>query len=114
MTESSSEFEQRLRIVPEFRPDEYARVRELMFGRLERRLSRWEPSQVELELSVKDRDTSKQRMTLECWISGAPRMVATSNDADLFRAVVEVRDDLWRQIDRYVTRRETARNRRGR
>jgi hypothetical protein len=74
----------RLRIVPEFRPDEYDRIRELLFGRLERRLSRWDPSQVELELSVKDRDTSKQRMTLECWISGVPRMVATSTERDLF------------------------------
>jgi ribosome-associated translation inhibitor RaiA len=99
----------RLRIVPEFRPDEYEWIRELLFGRLERRLSRWDPSQVELELSVKDRDTSKQRMTLECWISGVPRMVATSTERELHTAVAEVRDDLWRQVDKFVTRRETAR-----
>jgi hypothetical protein len=89
-----SDFADRLRIVPEFRPDEYDWIRDLLFGRLERRLSRWEPSQVELELSVKDRDTPKQRMTLECWISGVPRIVATSADTDLQKAVVEVRDDL--------------------
>jgi len=102
-------FQDRLRIVPEFRPDEYERVRELLFGRLERRLSRWQPEQVELELSVKDRDTSKQRMTLECWISGVPRIVATSSDTDLMKAVVEVRDDLWKQIDKFVTKQETSR-----
>ncbi len=99
----------RLRIVPEFRSDEHDRIVELLFGRLERRLQRWEPEQVELEISVKDRDSPKQRMVLECWITGVPRMVATSTDQDLFKAVVEVRDDLWRQIDRFVTKRETAR-----
>ncbi len=99
----------RLRIVPEFRSDEHDRIVELLFGRLERRLQRWEPDQVELEISVKDRDTPKQRMVLECWITGVPRMVATSTDQDLFKAVVEVRDDLWRQIDRFVTKKETAR-----
>jgi ribosome-associated translation inhibitor RaiA len=106
-----STFSDRLRIVPEFRSEEYERVRELMFGRLERRLSRWKPEEVELELSVKDRDTSKQRMVLECWIARENRLVATSREEDLWKAVVEVRDDLWRQIDRAVTKRETARRR---
>ncbi len=104
-------FQDRLRIVPEFRPDEYDRVRELLFGRLERRLSRWQPEQVELELSVKERDTSKQRMTLECWIAGEDRFVATSQEQDLQKGVIEVRDDLWRQIDKAVTKREAARRR---
>lgn len=101
--------EDRLRIVPQFRPEEYDRVRELMFGRLARRLERWQPEQVELEISVKDRDTNKQRMVLECWITGVPRMVATSRETDLWKGVVEVRDDMWRQVDRHVTRQETTR-----
>jgi hypothetical protein len=36
-------------------------------------------------------------------------MVATSDVADIDHAVVEVRDELFRQLDRYVTRREDAR-----
>ena len=106
-----SDYQDRLRIVPEFRPSEYEDVRRLLFGRLERRLSRWKPEQVELELSVKDRDTDKQRMVLECWISGEQRFVATSRETELMKGVVEVRDDLWRQIDRAITKRETARRR---
>ncbi|MEX0953213.1 MAG: hypothetical protein WDZ26_05235 [Nitriliruptoraceae bacterium] len=109
MAAPSDQLGDRLRIVPEFRSDEHERVRELLFGKLERRLSRWEPDQVELEISVKDRDSNEQRMTLECWISGMNRMVATSKQRDLFQAVVEVRDDLWRQVDKEVTKRETAR-----
>jgi ribosome-associated translation inhibitor RaiA len=103
--------QERLRIVPEFKPEEYDRIRALMFGRLERRLARWRPEEVELELSVKDRDTAKQRMVLECWIHREDKLVATSREPDLMKAVVEVRDDLRRQIDRLVTKRETARRR---
>ena len=106
-----SEFDDRLRIVPEFRPDEYDGIRKVMFGRLARRLSRWSPEQVELELSVKERDTPSQRVALESWIGGLPKMVATSTEQDLDRALVEVRDDLWRQIDRFVTKKESARKR---
>jgi ribosome-associated translation inhibitor RaiA len=101
--------QERLRIVPEFRSDEHSRIIELLFGRLERRLSHWEPEQVELELSVKERDKASQRMVLECWIAGVPRMVSTSTESDIDKAIVEVRDDLFRQLNRYVTRREDAR-----
>ncbi len=104
-------FADRLRIVPEFKSSEHERIKELMFGRLERRLARWEPEQIELEVSVKDRDTSKQRMALECWISGENKIVATSTESDLMKGVVEVRDDLWRQIDKAVNRRITRKRR---
>ncbi len=106
-----SDFAHRLRIVSAFRTDEHDRVRQTMFGKLERRLSRWEPHQVELELSVKDRDTPKQRTVLECWLPKVPKLVATSRERDLDKAVVEVRDDLWRQIDRFVTKKESERRR---
>lgn len=104
--------EERLRIVPEFRPREHDRVRTLLLdGKLGRRLKRWDPADVELEVSVKDRDTSKQRMTLECWISKVPRMVATSTRTDLEAAVLECRDDLYKQIDKFVTKKESERRR---
>ena len=102
----------RLRIVPEFRPDEHDHVRGLLLeGKLERRMSRWEPSDVELELSVKDRDTSTQRMALECWIAKVPKLVATSTRNDLDAAVLECRDDLHKQIDKFITKKESERRR---
>ena len=67
-----SKFKERTRVVGEFRTEEYDRFRDLLFGRLERRLKRWDADQVELELSVKERDTSSQRTVLECWIAGLP------------------------------------------
>jgi hypothetical protein len=103
--------EQRLRIVPQFRPDEYPQVTSILAGKLDRRLSRFGADKVELELSVKDRDTDSQRVVLECWITGQPRFVATSIERSLEAGVAEVRDDLFRQIDRHVTRKESNRRR---
>jgi ribosome-associated translation inhibitor RaiA len=111
VSESAVTVADRLRIVPEFQPEEYDQVRELLFGKLERRLARWDVEDVELELSMKDRDTNSQRTTLECWLPGPGKLVATSNETDRDRAVIEVRDDLWRQIDRFVTKKEDARKR---
>jgi len=100
---------ERLRIVPEFLPDDHEMVHQVLSGKLDRRLSRWDPEQVELEISVKGRDTDQQRVALECWIAGAPKMVGTSSERRLETAVAEVRDDLHRQVDKFVTKRETAR-----
>ena len=99
----------RLRIVPEFRPDEYERYTELIFGRLERRLNRWEPEQVDLQLSMNERDSRSQRVVLECWIAGVPKIVGTSTLPEIDKAVVEVRDDVRRQVNRWVTRQEAER-----
>jgi ribosome-associated translation inhibitor RaiA len=103
--------EERLRIVPEFRPDEYDLVRELMSGKLDRRLSRWQPSDIELEISMKDRETPKQRVAVECWISKLPKFVATSTKQEIESAVIECRDDLHRQVDKFITKKEAERRR---
>lgn len=54
---------------------------------------------VELELSMKDRDRPGQSTTLQCWVAGWPRLVATSSQPAFVSALVEVRDDLRRQLD---------------
>lgn len=102
-----------LRIVPEFRGDEHDELRGQLQGKLESRLKRWEADQVEMELSVKDRDSSQQKVTLEVWVAarGRTRFVGTSTDPNLHAAVTEVRDDVHRQIDRFVTKRESSRTR---
>jgi hypothetical protein len=41
---------------------------------------------------------------LECSIAGRSKLVATFSRQDLNRAVAEVRDDLWHQIDRLITK----------
>ncbi len=101
-----------LRIVPEFQGDEQDELKEQLRGKLESRLKRWDADQVEMELSVKDRDTAQQKVTLEVWVAakGRTRFVGTSTAPDLRAAVNDARDDVHRQIDRFLTKRESARN----
>lgn len=101
-----------LRVVTQFREDERPGLVEVMQNKLDRRLARWEPSQVDLELSVKERDTDSQKVVLECWIAGeSVRFVGTSHERDLDKAVIEVRDDVHRQVNRHVEK-ATQRGRR--
>ena len=102
-----------LRIVPEFRGEEHEELRDQLRGKLESRLKRWDAEQVEMELSVKDRGSNQQKVTLEVWIAarGRTRFVGTSTLENLHAAVTEARDDVHRQIDKFVTKRESARTR---
>ncbi len=65
---------------------------------LDERLLSFDGGTVELELSVKERGQASQRTVLEARISGQARVVATSSEPDLARALHEVRDDLIRQL----------------
>jgi len=77
------------------------------------RLRSFPDTQVDLEISLKERNGSGQRVTLECWISRTPRMhlVSTSSARELAAALNEVRDDLIRQVDDAKTRTEPRNNR---
>lgn len=66
---------------------------------------------VELELSTKDRDRPGQATTLQCWLTGWPRLVSTSSQQALTASLVEVRDDLRRQLDDVKARNAPQRNR---
>jgi ribosome-associated translation inhibitor RaiA len=95
---------ERLRIVTEFRDDERAYILDTLGGKLDKRLSRWGAEKVELELSIKERDTPQQKVVLECWIAGQPKMVATSDEPELQSALHDVREDLFKQIDKHVNK----------
>ena len=66
---------------------------------------------MELALSVKERDTPSQQTTLEAWIAGQPRLVATSRRTDFDASLIEVRDELIRQITDAKNRGEPRHNR---
>lgn len=87
-----------------FSENERDRIVERM-SKLNRRLKRFPADGTRLELSVKQRDSSGQSVTLECWLPGFAKVVATSSEANLRDALMDVREDLWRQIDDAVTRR---------
>lgn len=100
-----------LRIVPEFDPSESDQIVEIVTSRLDRRLSRFSDDQVELEISVKERDTPSQRVVLECWVavSGRTHFVGSSTKSPLMAAVRESADDVRTQVDNFLTKRESSR-----
>lgn len=81
------------------------------FSSLDARLRSFPAEAVDLELSVKERDTPSQRTVLEADIAGWPRLVATSTHTTMTQALSEVRDDLVRQITDAKTRTEPRNNR---
>lgn len=81
------------------------------WGRLTSRLGSFSNGTVELEISVKERATPSQRMVLEAWIAGRDRLVATSEQTDLDKALTEVRDDLIRQLTDAKNRTEPSNRR---
>jgi ribosome-associated translation inhibitor RaiA len=70
-----------------------------LLSSLDRHLARWDPDQVDLEISVKDRHGPEQKITLEAWLPKWPPLVAHSTITDVDQAVVEVRRELIRQIE---------------
>jgi len=68
------------------------------WSKLTSRLGSFPQGTVELELSVKERAMPSQRTVLEAWITGTDRLVATSDEPDLDKALIEVRDELVRQL----------------
>lgn len=81
------------------------------WDRLNNRLESYPNGTVELELSVKERATPSQRTVLEAWIAGHDRLVATSEQTDLDKALTEVRDDLIRQLTDAKNRTEPSNRR---
>jgi ribosome-associated translation inhibitor RaiA len=82
-------------------------------AQLDTHLKSFDPAQIDLEISLKDRDTAGQRVTLSCWIRRATQshLVATSESPDLATALNEVRTNLVRQIEDAKTRTEPRSNR---
>jgi len=87
--------------------------RELVSQTLSQALGRFAHSDKswEMELSVKDRESAGQSVTLEAWVPGKSRMVATSQLADLRDALNDVGTDLLRQFNRAREMKDPSTNR---
>jgi hypothetical protein len=102
--------DQQLRVGAGFAADERPGIVEQLDS-LDARLATYPAEETDLELSVKDRDRSGQKVTLECWIPGRSRLVATSEERQLPVALIEVRDDRRRRLNDAKTRTEPRNNR---
>lgn len=102
--------EQTLRLGTGFSVADRERVRGALAG-LARHLASWRPDQVELEVSIKDREGPEQKVTLEAWLAGWPTLVATSTLSHLDSALVEARKDLIRRFEDEKRKREPSKGR---
>ena len=93
-----------LRIAAGFSESEHDRIRELM-RKLDRRLATFPADAVDMELSVNERDTTSQKVTLEAWLPKFPHLAATSKESEFHDALMDVREDLLRQINDEIGRR---------
>lgn len=77
---------------------------------LDARLRSFRADQVELILTIKERDTPSQKTTLEALVAGWPRMASTSHHVQFDKAINEVRDDMIRLISDAKNKNEPRNN----
>jgi len=71
----------------------------------------WDPDDVDVEISVKDRDGKEQHVTLRAGLPGYSPLVAVAADRNLDRALAEAKRELIRQIEDQKSMREPKHNR---
>ena len=102
--------ERSLRLGAGFKEQEREQVLEVL-SVLGPHLARWDPSEVDVDVSVHERGGKEQRVTLRAHLPGYPPLVAVGYDQDLLRALAEAKRDLITQIDRHKAEREPKSNR---
>ncbi|HEX2212712.1 MAG TPA: hypothetical protein VHH12_04495 [Mycobacterium sp.] len=75
-------------------------------------VGRWDPSGVEIDVSLQDRGGTEQRVTVRAHLAGLPLMVATAENPDITRALNEAKRELIRQLEHQKSAHEPMNNRR--
>ena len=75
-------------------------------------LGRWDPRDVELDVSLQDRGGKEQRVTLRTVLPGHPPLVAVAENPDIDCALSEAKRELIRQLEHQKSAREPMNNRR--
>ena len=74
-------------------------------------LGRWDPSQVDIEVTLQDRGGKEQRVTVRTTLPGRPSLVAVADNPDLTRALCDAKRELIRQLEHQKSAREPMHNR---
>ena len=89
---------ERLRLGPGLLESDRAEIVSALSA-LNRHLGHWRSDQIDLRLSVRDRNFSDQQVALEIWLPGRHSLLAHASDADMNKALVEVRKVAIREIE---------------
>ena len=79
---------------------------------LEPHLGRWDPDDVDIDVTLQDRGGAEQRITLRTTLPGQPPLVAIADNPDLTRALFEAKRQLIRQLEHQKSAHEPMSNRR--
>ncbi len=77
-------------------------------------VGRWDPHDVDIDVSLQDRGGNEQRVTLRTNLPGLPPLVAVAENPDVTRALGEAKRELIRQLEHQKSAREPMNNRRRR
>jgi ribosome-associated translation inhibitor RaiA len=94
-----------------FAAKERPHVREAL-STLASHLGRWDPSDVDVEVTLQDRGGKEQRVTLRTMLPGLPQLIAVAESPDITRALTEAKRELIRQLEHQKSAREPMNNRR--
>lgn len=75
-------------------------------------LGRWDPQDVDLDVSLHDRGGKEQRVTLRTALPGHPPLIAVAENPDIDCALSEAKRELIRQLEHQKSAREPMNNRR--
>ena len=70
-----------------------------MLSALGPHLGRWDPSDVDLEVSLQDRHGKEQRVTLRTILPGHQPLIAVAENPDINHALSEAKRELIRQLN---------------
>jgi ribosome-associated translation inhibitor RaiA len=79
---------------------------------LEPHLGKWDPREMDVDVTLQDRGGKEQRVTLRTSLPGRSPLVAVAENPDLTRALCEAKRDLIRQLEHQKSAREPMNNRR--
>jgi ribosome-associated translation inhibitor RaiA len=74
-------------------------------------LGRWDPRNVDIEVSLRDRGGKEQRVILRTVLPGLPSLVAVAENPDLTCALNDAKHELIRQLEHQKSAREPMHSR---
>jgi ribosome-associated translation inhibitor RaiA len=77
-------------------------------------LGRWNPRDIDVEISLQDRGGREQRVTLRTSLPGRAPLVAVAENPDITHAISEAKRELIRQLEHQKSTRDPMSNRRRR
>ena len=75
-------------------------------------MGRWDPRDMNVEVSLQDRGGKEQRVTLRTSLPGRPPLVAVAENPDISHALSEAKRELIRQLEHQKSARDPMSSRR--